>query len=76
MSLIGSTLSKTTNVRHFQLKEFADNNFNFDETGEKFYISVENTVGNGEIARYEQFLLFPQCFQNTCTADTQKNRAS
>ena len=23
---------------------------------------VENTVGKGEIARYEQFLLFPQCF--------------
>ena len=22
----------------------------------------ENTVGKGEIARYEQFLLFPQCF--------------
>ena len=24
----------------------------------------------GEIARYEQFLLFPQCFLKTCTADT------
>ena len=23
---------------------------------------VENIVGKGEIARYEQFLLFPQCF--------------
>ena len=23
----------------------------------------ENTVGKGETARYEQFLLFPQCFQ-------------
>ena len=22
---------------------------------------VENTVGKGEIARYEQFLLFPRC---------------
>ena len=31
---------------------------------------VENTVEKGEIARYEQFLLFPQCFQKTCTADT------
>ena len=27
---------------------------------------VENTVGKGEIARYEQFLLFPQCFQKAC----------
>ena len=33
---------------------------------------VENTIGKGEIARYEQFLLFPKCFQKTCTADTQK----
>ena len=31
---------------------------------------VENTVGKGEIARYEQFLLFPQCFQKTCIRDT------
>ena len=27
---------------------------------------VENTVGKGEIARYKQFLLFPQCFQKVC----------
>ena len=27
-------------------------------------------MGKGEIARYEQFLPFPQCFQKTCTADT------
>ena len=33
-------------------------------------LSCENTVGKGEIAHYEQFLLFPQCFQKTCTADT------
>ena len=25
-----------------------------------------------KIARYEQFLLFPQCFQKICTADTEK----
>ena len=30
---------------------------------EKLSKRVENTVGKGEIARYEQFLLFPQCFQ-------------
>ena len=33
---------------------------------------VENTVGKGEIARYKQFLLFPQCFQKTCTVDMWK----
>ena len=35
----------------------------FDENGRKLSKRVENTVGKGEIARYEQFLLFPQCFQ-------------
>ena len=49
-----------------ELKEFADNNFKFDETGRKLSKQVENTVGKGEIARYEQFLLFPQCFQEAC----------
>ena len=28
--------------------------------------SIENIVGKGEIACYEQFLLFPQCFQKAC----------
>ena len=27
---------------------------------------VKNTVGKGEISRYERFLLFPQCFQKAC----------
>ena len=35
----------------------------FDKNGRKLSKWVENTVGKGEIARYEQFLLFPQCFQ-------------
>ena len=45
------------------MKDFADNNFKFDENGRKLSKPVENTVGKGEIARYEQFLLFQQCFQ-------------
>ena len=39
---------------------------------ENFFKRVENAVGRGEIARYEQFLLFLRCFQKTCTADTLK----
>ena len=39
---------------------------------ESFSKRVENTVVKGEIGRYEQFLLFPQCFQKTSTADTWK----
>ena len=46
-----------------KLKQFADDNFKFDENSRKFSKRVENTVGKGEIARYEQFLLFPQSFQ-------------
>ena len=53
-----------------KLKEFANNNFNFVEKDRKLFKQVENTVGKEEIARYEQFLLFPQCFQKTCTART------
>ena len=49
-----------------KLKEFADNNFKFVKNGRKLSKQVENTVGKGEIACYEQFLLFPQCFQKAC----------
>ena len=52
------------------MKQFADDNFKFYENGEEFSKWIENTVGKGEIARYEQFLHFPQCFRKTCTADT------
>ena len=54
-----------------KLKQFADENFKFDENGENFSNRLENTVGKGEIARYEQFLLFPQRFlKKIFTADT------
>ena len=33
---------------------------------------VENIVGKEEIARYEQFLLFPQCFQKLAVVDASK----
>ena len=49
-----------------KLKQSADDNFEFDVDSRKFSKLVENTVGKGEIARYEQFLLFPQCFQKAC----------
>ena len=64
------TLSQTTDFRLFQTEQFVDDNYKFEKHDRKFLGQVENTVGTGEIARYEQFLLFPQCFQKTCTADT------
>ena len=55
-----------------KLKEFADDNFKFDENSRKFFKQVENTVGKGESARYEHFLLFPQCFQKACFPGSSK----
>ena len=52
-----------------KLKELADDNFKFHGNGRKLSKWVENTEEKGEIACYEQFLLFPQCFQKTCPAD-------
>ena len=34
---------------------------------------VENTVGKAEIARYEQFLLFPQCYHKACFPEASKS---
>ena len=56
------TLSQTTNFRLSKLKEFADDNSKFDQNGKKFPKMIENAVEKGEIARYEQFLLFPTVF--------------
>ena len=64
------TLSQTRGFSLFQTEEFADDNFKFDENGGKFIKKVGNTLGKWEIARNEQFLLFPQFFRKTCTADT------
>ena len=51
------------------MKEFADDNFIFDEIGEKISKRIQNSLGKGEIARDEQFLLFTKCFLKTYAAD-------
>ena len=56
------------------MKEFAGDNFKFDENGRRFSKWVENTVGKGEIARVEQFLLFPQSFFKGLVLQTRKNQ--
>ena len=55
---------QTTNFRLF--KTFGDDNIKFNENGRRLFKRVENTVGKGENVRYEQFFLFPQCFQKAC----------
>ena len=56
------------------MKEFADDNFKFDENGRKLSKWVENTAGKGEIFHYQQFLLFPQCFSKALFCRHVKNQ--
>ena len=49
------------------MKPFAEDNL--EENGEMFSNRVENPVGKGEIAHYEQILHFQQYFQKTHSAD-------
>ena len=69
MALACGALGQATNFRLVQTEEFADDNFRFDGNGRKFPNQIKNCVGKGEIACNEQFLLFPRCFQKTCTAN-------
>ena len=64
---------QTTNFRLFQIERVSDNNFKLDENSRKLLKPVENTVGKEEIARYEQFLLFLQCFQKAYFPRTSKS---
>ena len=61
-TVVSLTLSQTLNVRLFQ-KEFADDNFKFDENGGKLSERIDDPARKEEIARDEQFLLFSQDFK-------------
>ena len=58
-----------------KLKEFAVDNFKLNENGIMFSKQVENNVEKGEIVRFEQYLLFPQCFQKHLCCKHVKTRA-
>ena len=55
------------------MKEFADDNFKFNENGREFSKWLENSVGKGEIARYEQFSFSCSVFKRV-VLQTRKNR--
>ena len=59
---LATHLSRATNFKLFK-NERVCRLLNLMENGGKISKRVENNVGKGEIARYEQFLLFPKCFQ-------------
>ena len=67
-----STITRRQILDSSKLKEFADDNFKFDKSDIKLSKPVENTLGKGEIAGNEQFLLFPQCFQKACFPEASK----
>ena len=70
--LIFKPITRRQTLDSSKLEEFADDNLKCDENGRKLSKRVENIVGKGEIARYEQFLLFPQCFQKACFPEASK----
>ena len=51
-------------LTHFQMTNFRL--FQTERVCRKLSKWVENAVGKGDIARYEQFLLCQQCFQKAC----------
>ena len=61
-------VSTTSNVNDLLFNDllFGKPSLTVSQTNPDFYVSAvqifENTAGKGEIARIEQFLLFPQCF--------------
>ena len=55
-----------------KLKDFADDDFKFDENSRKLFKPLKTLWGKREIAHYEQFLLFPQCFQEAYFPEASK----
>ena len=63
---------QTTNLWLFQAERVCRRQLQIWQNGRKLSKRVENTVGKGEIAHYEQFFLFPLCFQKACFPGTSK----
>ena len=73
--LCSITLSQKTNLDSSKLKKIADDNFESDEIEkEKYFQWVENTVGKGETARYEQFFSFSHSVFKRFVLQTCKNQ--
>ena len=66
------SLSQMTNFRFFRSERVCRRQFHLSWTWQKVLKMGRKHCGKRRIARYEQFLLFPQCFLKTCTADTWK----
>ena len=70
------SLFQTTILDASKLRELADDNFKFDENGRKLSKTVrKHCEKKGEIARNEQFLLFPTVFSKDFYCRHVKTRA-
>ena len=58
------------NVWDVVVKAFADDKLNVARMMNSLLEREENTVGKGENAGYQQFLLFPQCFQKPSSLES------
>ena len=76
VSLCGNELAfpKQQILDPSKLKEFADNNFKFDENGRKLSKWLENTVGKGEIVHATSNFSFPHCVFERLVLQTRKNQ--
>ena len=61
-----------TNFRLFQTERVCIRQFQIWRKWQKVIRMGRNTVGKGEIACHEQFLLSPQCFQKACFPEASK----
>ena len=63
-----------TNFRLFQTKEFADDNFKFDENGRKFPKEIENTVWKRRNCSFRAISPFPHRVFKRLVLQTRKNQ--
>ena len=66
------TYYQTTNFRLFQTERVCRRQFQIWRKWKKVIQTGRKHCGKGEIARYEQFLLFPQCFHKICFPEASK----
>ena len=66
------TITRRKIVDSSKLKEFANDNFKFDENGRKLSKRVENTVGRREIARTSNFSFSYSVFKRLVSQGRQK----
>ena len=72
MSILCNPLTDDKILDQTRLKAVADDKLNVTKVIISVFDRAENIVGKGEIARYEQFLLFPQCFQKAYFPEASK----